>query len=184
MRRRRPSSQVNFTFQADIGLMLLLFFLVTTYFRKPETGVSERLLPWFESSVTQSYPAELRLLLSIDEDDLIRHNGRVVAPKDLPIILEGWYLLYGSNPAYHVTLEYSSYCTFKAYLGVKDAILNAHRSLRRQQALMTYGSNYRALPREQRNAIIERLPLRLSETTRIWRAEGEREDCDVLVYPF
>lgn len=182
MRRRRPAPRISFAGQADVSLLLLTFFLLTTDIDKYSWGVNERLPYWSEGVTGQIFPDERVLNIVLNKAGGIMVDERVSSLAELEGRLDDWYRTEAKFNDYHISLSYPADCTYGLYLPVKAAVLHAHRAARRELSLERYGRKFASLDREERSAVIGELPLRFAETTRVWSAEGETEPCEVVVY--
>lgn len=180
MRRSVPA--ISFAGQADVGLLLLTFFLLTTDIDKYSWGLDERLPYWSESVTGRIFPDERILNIALNNAGQIMVDERITTLEGLEHRLRDWYTHEAKISEYHISLSYLSDCTYGLYLPVKAAVLHAHRAARRELSLERYGRKFASLDREERSAVIGELPLRFAETTRVWSAKGETEPCEVVIY--
>ncbi len=166
----RLSNEVNAGSMADIAFLLLIFFLVTTTIAE-DKGVLVRLPPWSDEPADVLKFKERNvysILVNANNDLLVRGE-----PKRVEDLKEG-IKEFIMNPTKRSDLAESSedaIVSFKndrgtkyaTYLEVYNEVMAAYNELWDEYANAKYGKDYEFLTKEQRLAVREVIPKKLSE---------------------
>ena len=151
----RDVPELNTTSTADISFMLLVFFLVTSSM-DTDKGLGRKLSPIDEQQQEQRDISRSNVLqVSIDADDVLYCDGKVVTHEELCQQVESFV-------ASRQTTRMTSY---NAYFEMQNAIVAAYRQLREKMARQQYGHSYARCTEAERDAIRQRYPQRISEGT-------------------
>jgi biopolymer transport protein ExbD len=114
--RKRRAPSIIIVSLVDILTILLIFFVVSTTFKKDQPEVQIN-LP--ESKTATKAPAELEhAVVSVDEQDVVKLNGQVVATDDLERAVSG---LSATQKA-SLALQADRKATFGTIIKVMDAL--------------------------------------------------------------
>lgn len=161
-RRHREVPELNTTSTADISFMLLVFFLVTSSM-DTDKGLGRTLTPMDEQR------QELRdinrsnvLQIAIDSNDKLFCEQQPVTPTELQQQVESFVASRQSNQ-YVIAVETDPHSSYDAYFEMQNVIIAAYNHLRDQMAQKRYGHPFSQCNNEERNAIRQRYPQRISE---------------------
>jgi biopolymer transport protein ExbD len=161
-RNNRQIPELNTTSTADISFMLLIFFLVTSSMDTDKGLLRKMAPPPLEHEQPMDVQKDLVMRVTIDADNQIHCDDAVVTPKQLQ---ERVVALASVNREQHViSIEADPASTYETYFRMQDAIVGAYHALRRQYALKHYGHDYAHCSSEERAAVNEYYPQRISES--------------------
>jgi biopolymer transport protein ExbD len=168
-KRERESAEINGSSMADIAFLLLIFFLVTTTINV-DTGIGMVLPP----PVTEDNPPP-----PIKERNLMKilvNNTGLVTMDDEPTPIEEVQTkliefiknpdnneeLSASPQAAIVSLKTVRETPYRIYIDMLDEVIGAYAVLRNEVALANYGREYGSLNEEQRKAVDDIYPKKIS----------------------
>ncbi len=174
MFRKRYYQQIpelNTTSTADISFMLLIFFLVTSSM-DTDKGLLRQMAPL---PAEQEQPTDIEknfvMRVEIDELDRLTCDGKSVTDSQLS---EAVVSMASINRTSHVIAVKADRATsYEAYFRMQNDIVRAYATLRNQYALQHYGRRYDQLTSDERAAVNEYYPQRISEAP-IVEEGGER----------
>lgn len=193
-RRRHGFPQLNTTSTADISFMLLTFFLVTTSM-DTDKGLQRQLPPMPEQQEEREVSVKERNVMnvSIDDNDILRCDGKVVGVGELTAKVEA-FVANKSNSAtmpeksvrdipplgrcqvadkHVISVKASANASYDAYFHMQNAIVAAYNHLRNQLAQSRFGHSYGECSPEERAAIAKCYPERISEAEPDGGREGD-----------
>ena len=142
--------------------MLLVFFLVTSSMTA-DKGLGRRLPPLDEHQqerrdISRSHVLQIR----IDSHGSLFCADRPVTHAQLQ---QQVVAFVASQPAGRpvIAVDADRQASYHAYFEMQNAVVAAHRQLRESMALHRYGHALRYCSPSERDAILERYPLRISE---------------------
>jgi biopolymer transport protein ExbD len=161
-RNHRQIPELNTTSTADISFMLLIFFLVTSSMDTEKGLLRQMAPPPLEQEQPMDIQKDLVMRVTIDADNQIHCDDAVVTPQQLS---ERVVSLASVNREQHViSIEADPASTYETYFRMQDAIVGAYHALRQQYALKHYGHDYAHCNSEERAAVNEYYPQRISES--------------------
>ncbi len=114
--RKRRAPSIIIVSLVDILTILLIFFVVSTTFKKDQPEVQIN-LP--ESQTASKAPAELdHAVVSVDEKDEVRLDGRLLAVEDLQVAVQELAATHKSSLA----LQADKKASFGTIIKVMDAL--------------------------------------------------------------
>ncbi|MBR1545730.1 MAG: biopolymer transporter ExbD [Prevotella sp.] len=161
-RRNREIPELNTTSTADISFMLLVFFLVTSSM-DTDKGLSRQLPPvdnepQKEVDISRSNVMQIRL----DAHDSLWIDDKTVAFSALQGQVES-FVASRQTEQYVVGVQTDRATSYNAYFEMQNTIVAAFHSLREKMAQKQYGHHFSQCTPAEREAIIQRYPLRISE---------------------
>ena len=160
-RDRREVPLLNTTSTADISFMLLIFFLVTTSM-DIDKGLS-RLLP--PIAPPEEQPADVKeglvLKLSIEADNTLLCDGKVMPLKQLRTAVATFVQEKGKEHV--IQIASSRQANYNTYFQVQNEIVAAYQLLRNAKALKQYGKSYNRCTEEEQAQLRSSVPQRISE---------------------
>ncbi len=162
---RRLKTKLNASGMADIAFLLLIFFLVATTFMN-EKGVKATLPPHYEGPPGKM-PDNQVLNIKINMKDEVMLEG-IVTPINL-VQLEIRKFIQDPNKGNNfsekavISLQHDQKTSYKAYISVYGSIKKAYEDMRSQLSQKLYNQDFEALSIKDRNMIIKRLPIKISE---------------------
>lgn len=185
MRFRRDIPEINSSSMADIAFLLLTFFLVTTSMN-PEWSIQRRLPP-LDEQAKQTEPVKLKehniLCLCLDRDNRLTCNGEPLELSRLRQRAKTFIANPGNAPGlpdkvakdipgigavevsdkHVISLQYDRETTYDAYIAVQSELTAAYNELRNELAQQKWHKEYASLSDEQRLAVRQVYPQRISE---------------------
>lgn len=175
--------EINAGSMADIAFLLLIFFLVATTM-DVDSGLSRRLPPWIDQ--TTEKPPEIKkrnvftVLINANNQLLVQNEWGDIRqlrkkakefienPNDDPNLPEKEIKnipFFGEYPVSKqvISLQNDRGTKYEVYLKVQNELVAAYNELRRDLAKKKFGKEYDKLSKEQRDAINEIYPQRISE---------------------
>lgn len=161
-RQQREIPELNTTSTADISFMLLVFFLVTSSM-DTDKGLSRQLPPMDNESqkeldISRSNVLQIRL----DRNDSLWIDGKTVAFSALQQQVES-FVASRHTEQYVVGVQTDRATSYHAYFEMQNTIVAAFHSLREKMARQQYGHHFSQCTPEEREVIVKRYPLRISE---------------------
>ena len=153
---------LNTTSTADISFMLLVFFLVTSSM-DADKGLSRQLpplddQPQKEVDISRSNVMQIRL----DSRDSLWIDDKSVSFATLQGQLES-FVASRQTEQYVVGVQTDRQTSYEAYFQMQNTIVAAFHALRERMAMQRYGHRFSQCTAEEREAIVKRYPLRVSE---------------------
>ena len=186
-RKKRTMPGVNATSTADIAFMLLIFFLTTTSMNT-DKGLARRLPPPPDPSVKKQDDLKVKernlLQVRINKDNQLMVGSEylevsqlkakakefIANPNDdanLPekhvknIPLLGGDVMVTENHIISVTNDVGT--SYQAYIDVQNELVAAYNELRNEAAKAHFGKNYAECDEDQKKAIRDFIPQKISE---------------------
>jgi biopolymer transport protein ExbD len=161
-RRQRDIPELNTTSTADISFMLLVFFLVTSSM-DTDKGLSRQLppvddQPQKEIDISRSNVMQIRL----DSHDSLWIDDKAVSFATLQQQVES-FVASRQTEQYVVGVQTDRTTSYAAYFEMQNTIVAAFHALREKMAQQRYGHHFSQCTPEEREQIIQRYPLRISE---------------------
>ena len=181
---RRELQEINAGSMADIAFLLLIFFLVTTTM-DTDGGLTRKLPPIPEENLDDLPEVKQRNVFEIlvNANDQLLVEGQLMrvselreaakefivsnpAREDLPEFKETDIPFFG--PAYPVSKQIISLqndrgTSYDMYIKVQNELVAAYNELRDELSNQKFGGDFDELTEEQRDAIKEVYPQRISE---------------------
>ena len=184
--RKRKIPEINSSSSADIAFLLLIFFLITSSLDS-KTGIYRRLSP---SNSTEALKKKMDiqernlLSFSIDNNNLLSINTEPITLSEIKEIAKTFI----SNPddvdflpdkelieipeigefavatKHIIELKVSRNANFQTYISVQNELTAAYNELRNELAQKIFHSSFDRLSEDQKTAIREAYPLRISES--------------------
>jgi biopolymer transport protein ExbD len=175
--------EINAGSMADIAFLLLIFFLVATTM-DVDSGLSRRLPPWIDQ--TTEKPPEIKkrnvftVLINANNQFLVQNEwGNIKElrkkakefienPNNDPSLPEKEMKnipFFGEYPVSKqvISLQNDRGTKYEVYLKVQNELVAAYNELRQELAKKKFAKDYEKLTEEQRDAINEIYPQRISE---------------------
>ena len=186
-RKKRTMPGVNATSTADIAFMLLIFFLTTTSMNT-DKGLARRLPPPPDPSVKKQDDLKVKernlLQVRINKDNQLMVGSEylevsqlkakakefIANPNDdanLPekhvknIPLLGGDVMVTENHIISVTNDVGT--SYQAYIDIQNELVAAYNELRNEAAKANFGKNYAECDEDQKKAIRDFIPQKISE---------------------
>ena len=161
-RYRQQIPELNTTSTADISFMLLIFFLVTSSMDTDKGLLRQMAPPPQEQEQPRDINKDHVIQVALDAGDKLTCDGKTVTYTQLT---DEILTMASINPSGHVvSVQADRATTYEAYFRMQNAIVAAYNTLRQRYALNHYGKNYAQCSSEERSAINEYYPLRISES--------------------
>jgi len=186
-RKKRTMPGVNATSTADIAFMLLIFFLTTTSMNT-DKGLARRLPPPPDPAMKKQDNLKVKernvLQVRINKDNQLMVGSEylevsqlkakakefIANPNDdanLPekhvknIPLLGGDVMVAENHIISVTNDVGT--SYQAYIDVQNELVAAYNELRNEAAKANFGKNYAECDEDQKKAIRDFIPQKISE---------------------
>ena len=186
-RKKRTMPGVNATSTADIAFMLLIFFLTTTSMNT-DKGLARRLPPPPDPAMKKQDDLKVKernlLQVRINKDNQLMVGSEylevsqlkakakefIANPNDdanLPekhvknIPLLGGDVMVTENHVISVTNDVGT--SYQAYIDVQNELVAAYNELRNEAAKANFGKNYAECDEDQKKAIRDFIPQKISE---------------------
>lgn len=161
-RYRRQIPELNTTSTADISFMLLIFFLVTSSMDTEKGLLRQMAPPPLENEQPMDINKSMVMRVEIDGNDQLTCDGKIVTPHQLTDEVR---TLAAVNRTGHViSIQADRQTSYEKYFQVQNAVVSAYRELREQYALKNYGHSYARCTNDERTAVNEYYPQRISES--------------------
>ena len=161
-RYRQQIPELNTTSTADISFMLLIFFLVTSSMDTDKGLMRQMAPPPMEHEKPLDIHKDHVLLVALDAHDALTLDGK---PVTLDQLTEEVRTMASVNRTGHVvSIQADRQTTYEAYFRMQNAVVNAYSALRQQYAQSRYGKPYSRLTADERAAVNEYYPQRISES--------------------
>ena len=168
-RYRQQVPELNTTSTADISFMLLIFFLVTSSMDTDKGILRQMAPPPQEHEQPMDVNKDHVMRIELDADDHLTCDGKPVTEQQLS---DEVFALASVNPAGHIlSINADRQTTYDAYFRMQNAVVSAYAALRDCYAREHYGHAFTQCSAEERDAIVEHYPQRISEQP---LAEGQK----------
>ncbi len=142
--------------------MLLVFFLVTSSM-DTDKGLGRQLAPLNQEQQEQRDINRSNVLqLRISADNTIFCDETPVTTAELQQQVES-FVASRPTDAYIISVEADRKASYNTYFELQNSIVAAYHRLRNTAALKQYGHPFRQCSEEERQAIMQRYPQRISE---------------------
>jgi biopolymer transport protein ExbD len=166
-RKLRELPELNTTSTADISFMLLVFFLVTSSM-DTDMGLGRQLPPADEQQQEQRDISRSDVLqVRIDGSDALYCDNQPVTAEELQQQVES-FVASRQSPRHVIAVETDRQTSYQAYFEMQNAVVAAYARLRDRLARNRYGKPFRRCNSDERAAIMERYPQRISEGIAIY----------------
>ena len=161
-RRHREVPGLNTTSTADISFMLLVFFLVTSSM-DTDKGLGRKLPPVDEQQQEQQDINRSNVLqVRLDSHDSLFCDDRPVTLAELQQQVES-FVASRQSDRHIIAVQADRQTSYNAYFEMQNAVVTAYQSLRDKMARQQYGHAFKLCTQEERQAIMQRYPQRISE---------------------
>ncbi|MFT5513111.1 MAG: biopolymer transport protein ExbD [Bacteroidia bacterium] len=142
---------------ADIALLLLIFFLITTQFPK-EDGIATTLPPLHIQQTSKTY-TEIEIWLNAQDEIML--NAQYVRLSDLSQHLSSMIIPHNSDLRINLKSHFQS--SYMAYVSVYDEIKQAYGLLHDSEAHKLFGKPFLQLSIQEKNIIKASCPVEIFE---------------------
>lgn len=160
-RYRQQIPELNTTSTADISFMLLIFFLVTSSMDTDKGLLRQMAPPPVEQQQLRDINKDLVMRVVLDERDQLTCDGEVVGLKQLFDAVTAKVQV--SRIDHVISVQADRATSYETYFQIQNVIVNAYREMREQYARKHFGKSYGRLNGEERAAVNEYYPQRISE---------------------
>jgi len=177
---RNRISEINTGSMADIAFLLLIFFLVATTM-DVDQGLLRKLPAESGDSIQRKKRNTLNVLINRENQLMVRNEE--IGLKDLRKITKEFIencnddenlpqreiihaKYFGDIPVtkkHIISLQTDRGTAYEMYIAVQNELVGAYNDLRNDLAMEKWGIHYELLPEEQKKAVEEIYPLRISE---------------------
>lgn len=142
---------------ADIALLLLIFFLITTQFPKEE-GITTTLPPLY---ITQRDSVSQDIHIWVNSNDVLMLNETPVEMFQLEKSLSN---LIWENP-YNVRINLKSHemASFSTYVAVYDVVKASFKNVHEKESQRLYSNAFEELTPQQKEQIQSDIPVKIYE---------------------
>ena len=184
MRRSRETPEVNAGSMADIAFLLIIFFIITATI-KSDVGISRKLPPMpdkEELDKPQEIPAQNLFIVLVNANNQLLVEGEFIDISQLTEKTKEFVANPTNNPELSdkkevdvpifgttliskgiVSLQNDRGTSYETYIAVQNELARAYNELRNEFALKKFGKEYEFLNDEQKDAIRDVYPQRISE---------------------
>ncbi len=142
--------------------MLLVFFLVTSSMDS-DKGLGRKLAPLDEEQQEmQDIHRSDVLQIRLSAQDSLFCDGKTVTLTQLQQQVES-FVASRQTDRHIIAVQADRQTSYDAYFEMQNAVVSAYRSLREKMAHSEYGHSFQQCTQEQRYAIMQRYPQRISE---------------------
>ncbi|MFT5725120.1 MAG: biopolymer transport protein ExbD [Bacteroidia bacterium] len=142
---------------ADIAMLLLIFFLVTTQFPKEE-GITTMLPPMHLQSASTDY---IEIEIWLNESDQVMVNQHMVSVIDLSKMV--YEQLGQTTGKTRVNLKSHVRSSYTTYVQVYDQVKKAYRLLYDSKAYQQFGKSFNRLSSQEKAMIQTQHPMSVFE---------------------
>lgn len=163
---KRTVPQLNTTSTADISFILLVFFLMMTSM-DVDKGLSRTLPPVSDDNSTEvtEVAKDNVLSISLTASGALLVDGKAASVDGLRSRVVAFVGRTAFRRSHMLMLDVDRRAPYDAYFHVQNEIVAAYNILRDGYARRKYGRAYALCTPEQREAVREYYPQRLTETT-------------------
>lgn len=182
---KRASQEINAGSMADIAFLLLIFFLVATTMNV-DSGIMRTLPPMADESVQQdNLKVNKRNLMfvSVNQFDQLLLNLKDIVTLDKIVGEAKKFILNSENstelPEMEeidieligkvkvskgvISLTSARQASYETYVKVQNELTRAFNELREDAAMQYFGKSFEQLDEEQKEAVRDAVPMRISE---------------------
>ena len=160
-RYRRQIPELNTTSTADISFMLLIFFLVTSSMDTDKGLMRQMAPPPMEHEQPLDINKSAVMRVALDDKDQLTCDDKTVTLDELG---QAVMAMASVNRTGHVvSIQADRQTSYEAYFKMQNTIVRAYQTLREQYAQQHYGKRYQYCNSEERQAINDYYPQRISE---------------------
>lgn len=169
MKRKKLDMEINPGSMADIGFLLLIFFLVSTTI-KEDQGILVK-LPRYEENMDTAVISDRNLCkILVNEENQLFVRNKEMEIENLSTFLKEFIINPNNNNKYSkapnkavLSLQNHRGTKYEKYLQVYNEIKVAYNQLRHEYSLKEFGHAYVACSLEEKKSIQDRIPILLSE---------------------
>ena len=168
--RRNFKNEINPGSMADIGFLLLIFFLVSTTIKVDE-GITVKLPPYKEDVKPPIVNKRNICRILVNQDDQLLVRGQEMNLESLTEYVKNFITNPNSNPDFAlnptkaiISLQNDRATSYSRYIEVYNEIKKAYNQLRNEQAKIQFGISFADCKDFQKEQIIKQIPLLLSES--------------------
>ena len=162
IRRRRDVPELNTTSTADISFMLLVFFLVTSSM-DVDKGLGRKLSPPDEPQQEQRDIRRSDVMqIRLDDADRLFVDEQPVTLRQLQQEVES-FVASRQTDQHVIAVETARTTSYNAYFEMQNAVVAAYHHLRELMARRQYGHSFEQCSPDEREVIVTRYPLKISE---------------------
>ena len=162
LRRKRDVPELNTTSTADISFMLLVFFLVTSSM-DVDKGLGRTLSPADEPQQEQRDIRRSDVMqIRLDDADRLFVDEQPVTLRQLQQEVES-FVASRQTPRHVIAVETGRKTSYNAYFEMQNAVVAAYHRLRELMARRQYGHSFEQCSPDEREVIVARYPLKISE---------------------
>lgn len=167
--RRIFKNEINPGSMADIGFLLLIFFLVSTTINT-DKGILVKLPPIDQNSKVAKIADRNLCKILVNKENKLLVRGQEMPSDKLTEYLKEFILNPSQNPIHSmsankavISLQNDRATSYATYIDIYNKIKKAYNQLREQQAQMLYEKSYLSCNKSQKNTIIQMIPMIISE---------------------
>ncbi len=169
-RLHRPESKINAGTMADIGFLLLIFFLVTSSMQSRK-NIPINLPPNNNEATVISEPIDERNLLEIKLDnDIVLIKNQQMPWDSIPSIIESFVAnptksnqnAENSNKAL-ITITATDKTPYQQYIRLYDSLRSGYIRVYVVKSLEIFNQSYSALPSALKDSLYKQIPMRVAE---------------------
>ena len=161
-RYRQQIPELNTTSTADISFLLLIFFLVTSSMDTEKGLLRQMAPPPLEHEQPKDINRDNVMQVKLDADNQLTCDGKTVTNQQLTAEVRS--LAFINRTGHVVSIQADPATTYEAYFQMQDAIVSAYQELREEYAKKHYGHSYAACTNDEKTALNEYYPQRISES--------------------
>ena len=168
MRRRRKMPTLNAGSMADIAFLLLIFFLVVTTIAE-DKGIPVILPEYYDGPKGKVIDRDVLNIILNAEDELLVES-KLTDEK----LLKEMVIEFVTNPKLEpdkpvssekaiISLQNDVHTSYEKYVKIYSYIHEAYSVMRNAMAQQLYETDYAQLSIKQKNSVLKKYPLKLSE---------------------
>jgi biopolymer transport protein ExbD len=157
-KRKRTEAEIPTASMADIGFMLMIFFLLTTTF-DVDTGIGLVLPPPVESTEQVKMKKENIANILVNAAGEVLLDGEIIL---VPQISPTMKNKITENDKLVVSVKTDRETPYRVYVDVMDQLKQAYNELREEYARHKFGMGLNQLTKKQQDEVREALPQRIS----------------------
>jgi len=141
--------------------MLLIFFLVTSSMDTEKGMLRQMAPPPLEHEIPKDINRDNVIQVKLDANNQLTCDGEIVNHEQLTAEVRSMVTI--NRVGHIVSIQTDPHSTYEAYFRMQDAIVGAYHAVRNEYALKHYGHVYEACTSDERTAINDYYPQRISE---------------------
>ena len=161
-RYRQQIPELNTTSTADISFMLLIFFLVTSSMDTEKGLLRQMAPPPLEHEQPKDINRDNVMQVKLDGNNQLTCDGKTISYKELTAAVRS--LAFVNRTGHVISIQADAATTYEAYFKMQDAVVIAYQELRDEYAKKHFGHGYNACTNDEKTAINEYYPQRISES--------------------